>query len=174
MAELAGREQDQRKTDQHDDGADEGRKVGIDVLDADFREYRGQGGEYRRQHRPDLPRRQRFGVHEAGLGWGIEILILRSDLLVASRRMDVDALMVRDARRRAPHHEVTRISSGRPATPAAATPRRLHRSGSAPLPATPRHRSVDARYRRNASCGLRWESAHRHCPRSSRYDRAIP
>ena len=30
----------------------------------------------------------------------------------------------------------------------------------------PRHRSGDARYRRNASCALRWENARRHCRHS--------
>jgi hypothetical protein len=55
IGELAGCEQDQRKTDQDDDGADEGRKVGIDILDADLGEYRGQRGEHGGKYRPDLP-----------------------------------------------------------------------------------------------------------------------
>ena len=58
------------------------------------------------------------------------------------------------------------VSCGRPAGPAAATPRRLRRSARGLHPARPRHRSDDARYRRNASCGLRSENARRHCRRS--------
>src|SRR6185437_712556 len=41
-------------------------------------------------------------------------LILRSGFLAASRRMGCAALMVRDARRRAPHHEGQRTTLLRP------------------------------------------------------------
>src|ERR1700732_1090191 len=68
IGELAGRKQDQRKADQDDDGADEGGEVGIDVLDADLGEDRGQGGEHRRQHRPDLPGGKGLGAHEGTSG----------------------------------------------------------------------------------------------------------
>jgi hypothetical protein len=55
------------------------------------------------------------------------------------------------------------ISSDRPATPAAAIPRRLRRSGRAPRRARLRRRSDGARCRRNAFSALRWENARRHC-----------
>ena len=55
MAELAGGEQDQRERDQHDDGADQGRKIGVDALDADLGEDCGQRGENGGQDRPELP-----------------------------------------------------------------------------------------------------------------------
>ncbi len=64
LSELTGREQDQRQADQHDDGADQGREIGIDVLDADLGEDRGQRGEHGGQQGPDQPGRKRVGAHQ--------------------------------------------------------------------------------------------------------------
>jgi uracil-DNA glycosylase family 4 len=55
ILELPRGENNQRQDADHHDGADEGREIGVDVLDADLGEDRGERGEHRRQHGPKLP-----------------------------------------------------------------------------------------------------------------------
>ncbi|MGY2984819.1 hypothetical protein ACVI1K_002166 [Bradyrhizobium sp. USDA 4508] len=55
LGELSGREQDGRQRDQHDHSADQGGEIGVDALDADLGEDRGQRGEDGGKERPDLP-----------------------------------------------------------------------------------------------------------------------
>ncbi|GCC49613.1 hypothetical protein chiPu_0033975, partial [Chiloscyllium punctatum] len=63
LGELPGRKQDRRQRDQDDHGADQGREIGVDALDADLGEDRGQGREHGGQKRPDLPGRKCLGGH---------------------------------------------------------------------------------------------------------------
>ncbi len=52
---LPGGDQDSPEREQDHDRADKGGEVRVDLFHAQFREYRGEGGEDRRQHCPELP-----------------------------------------------------------------------------------------------------------------------